>query len=674
MLSSRLRPFGSRGGLLVTALLATLLGACSGSDTSGSGTTSTTTITGPDDGLSADCNPLRGAGACLLPYPSAVFTKDDATSPTGLRVDLTPELFPVNVDGVKFDPARLNALDGFSPATQIVAYFPERLDGASLPPLKDPDASTKAGAATVIVDMETGEKVAHFAEVDAQSTKEDDRQTLLIRPMKRLENGRRYAVAITKSLKTLDGKTPPPPAGFDAILAGTAESDRAKRQAARMPEILSALDKAGVAKADLLVAWDFVTATEESDMGPILSMRQQTIDAFATETFKYTIDKVEDDFSPRALRRITGHFEAPKFISQTALNVPEATLTFDKDKKPVRDGNLTAPFTLILPRAATKGAVRLLVFGHGFLGSGESELGGSGGSYLQDFLDEKGFAAVATDWSGLSAYEGIDPAGSQAAALAVKDMNHLNWIGDRLQQAIVNVTVLAHIAPDIAADPALDVNAAPSIDGSRVDYYGISLGGVMGSVMMAASPDLGRGVLNVGAASWTTLLQRSTNWTLFKLILDGQYQDRLDQQEIVCVLQNYLDGADGINWAHHYKKDLFPGVKEKGILLQIGVGDLQVSNVASAMLARTAELPLLDSSPIDFWGLTSTAGPLPSALSVFDTKEKDQPPEGNMNGNVTSMNAAHATIRALPAAMDQMDHFLRQGEVIATCDGKCDPE
>jgi hypothetical protein len=28
----------------------------------------------------------------------------------------------------------------------------------------------------------------------------------------------------------------------------------------------------------------------------------------------------------------------------------------------------------------------------------------------------------------------------------------------------------------------------------------------------------------------------------------------------------------------------------------------------------------------------------------------------------------------LPAAMEQIDHFLRQGEVIATCDGKCDPE
>lgn len=665
-----------RGALAATLALGftPVLFGCSGGETSGSGTTVTATLDGPDDGLTEDCNPLRAAGACLLPYPSSVFTRDDATSPTGLRVDLTAALFPVNVDGTTFDPVRLNRKDGFSPATQIVAFFPDRLDGASLPPLKNPDASTAKGSATVLLDMETGEPVPHFAEVDAQATKEDDRQSLLIRPMQRLENGRRYAVAITKTLKTLEGKTPAPPEGFANILAGTAHSERGKRQAARMPEITAALAKAGVPEDSLLVAWDFVTATEASDIGALLSMREQMIAAFSKEKLGYTIDKVEDDFSVRALRRVTGTFEAPKFISQTKLDVADATLTFDEEGNPVRDGTLTAPFTLILPRAAESGPVKLLVFGHGFLGTGEGELGGTGGSYVQDFLDDKGFAAIATDWSGLSAYEGIDPEGSSAAALAVKDMNHLHWISDRLMQATINVSTLAHIAPEIAKDPALDVNAAPSIDASRVDYYGISLGGVMGSVVMGVSPDLQRGVLNVGAASWTTLLQRSTNWTLFKLILDGSYQDRLDQQEIVCVLQQYLDPSDGMSWAKRYSLDPLMGSPSKNVLLQIGVGDLQVSNVASEMFARTARFPLLESSPVTVWGMPPETGPLPSALAIYDTKEEDQPPEGNMNGNVTSKNAAHATIRMLPAAMEQIDHFLRQGEVIATCEGKCDPE
>jgi hypothetical protein len=648
---------------------------CSGQDPGGTGGSSTTssTSTGPDDGLPAGCNPLRAAGVCLLPYPSAVFTKDDSTSPTGLRLDLTSDLFPVNSEGTQFDPVRLNKLDGFSPATQIVAYFPERIDKSSLPPLSNPDASLAGDSATVIVDMETGARVAHFAEVDAQSTKEEDRQAMLIRPMARLANAHRYAVAVTNRVKTVDGKTPAAPDGWAAILAGTATSERAKRQAARMPAIFDALGKAGVAKGDVVVAWDFVTASETADIGALLSMRAQTVDALGKETFAFKIDKVEDDFSTHAQRRVTGTFEAPKFISQTKLNVPEATLTFDDKGAPVRDGKLTAPFTVILPRAANKGPVGFLVFGHGFLGSAAGELGDSGGSYMQSFLDDKAFAAIGTDWTGLSQYEGLDPAGSSAAALAVKDINHLGWISDRLAQAVVNVTVLAHIAPQIAKDPSLAINGAAAIDASSVGYYGISLGGVMGSVMMGISPDLQRGVLNVGAASWTTLLQRSTNWALFKLIVDGSYPDKLDQQVLVCLLQQYLDTADGMNLASHYA-DPLPGNPKKQVLLQIGVGDVQVSNVASEMFARTAALPLLSDSPLQVWGMKPVDGPQPSALTIWDIMDKQPPPDGNQPANVTTTNAVHATIRTLPAVTKQIDHFLRQGEVISTCDGKCDPQ
>lgn len=662
----------TRRRLATGFLTAALLSGCGGPETE---TDPTPVEALPKDGLPAGCNPLRASGACLLPYPSAVFTREDTASPTGLRLDLTAELFPVNSDGVAFEPVRLNRLDGFSPNTEIIAYFPERLDPASLPPLADPDASLGPESATVIVDMETGERVAHFAEVDAQSVKEDDRQTLILRPMQRLANGRRYAVAITSRVRTLEGETPAAPEGWAAVLDGTTPSERGKRQAARMPAILAALEGASVQKDDLLVAWDFVTASEAAAVGALLSMREQTIEALENESFAFTIDTVEDDFSADALRRVTGTFEAPKFISQTALDVAEASLTLDGDGKPVRDGNLTAPFTLILPRAAEQGPVKLLVFGHGFLGSAAGELGGAGGSYMQSFLNDKGYAAIGTNWTGLSTYEGIDAAGSSAAAKAVEDINHLGWITDRLAQAIVNGIVLARVAKTaIAADPALDVNGAPSIDASRIDYYGISLGGVMGSVLVGASPDLERGVFNVGAAGWTTLLQRSTNWALFKLIIDGSYPDKLDQQILITVLQSYFDTADGMNLAPHYFDDLLPGNPEKQVLLQIAVGDLQVSNVASEAFARSAGLPLLDDAPKAVWGLPPSAGPLPSALTIFDTKEVDQPPTGNLSASIAADNDAHGELRTLPAVNDQIDHFLRQGEVISTCDGPCDPE
>ena len=102
--------------------------------------------TGPTDGLPASCNPLRTNDACLLPFPSAVFLDEDSTTKTGFRVHLGSEMFPRNNMNAAYDPVRMNLGDGFSPTGEILAYFPERLDQASLPSLVDPATSVSPRA------------------------------------------------------------------------------------------------------------------------------------------------------------------------------------------------------------------------------------------------------------------------------------------------------------------------------------------------------------------------------------------------------------------------------------------------------------------------------------------------------------------------------------------------
>jgi hypothetical protein len=583
-------------------------------------------------------------------------------------------MFPKNAGGVAYDPRRLNVVDGFSPSAEILAYFPERLDPASLPPIEDPGKSLAPGSATVLVDMESGERVAHFSEVDAQVFADEDRQALILRPSKRLASARRYAVAVTKSARTLAGAAPASPPAWEAIKSGAATDAAARKQAARMPAIFAALAKAGVDEADVVLAWDFVTASDASLLGPTLSAREQTLSIVPEEGLAFTIESVEDDFSQRGLRRVRGTFEVPRFLTQTDPAKGETSLRFDADGKVVADGTYRAPFTFLLPRAAKKGSpVRLLLFGHGFLGSGEGEIGGSGGSYLQSFADEKGYALVATDWTGLSKYEGLDPDGSQAAGAAVGDMNKMPWIGDRLVQALVNGMTLARTAKAIAKDPALQLEGEVVVDTSRVDYYGISLGGVMGSALMSVSPDLERGALNVGGAGWSSLLQRSQNWLLFKLIVNGAYPDRLDQQLLIGVMQNHFDPIDGENLAPFALGAPLPASPKKHVLLQMSVNDPSVPNLASAVLARSMGLPLLDDSPVDVYGLEKAAGPQPSALTAWDTHQV-APPRTNSPLSGAEKNTAHDTIRALPKLMDQLDGFFRTGLVEHTCDGTCDPE
>jgi pimeloyl-ACP methyl ester carboxylesterase len=650
------------------ASLLALLG-CSSSDPTGpSGPT------GPSDDLAATCNPLRQNEVCLLPYPSAIFLDADSSTQTGFRVHLGKEMFPRSSMGKTYDPVRMNLADGFSPTGEILAYFPDRLDQASLPALDDVSTSLDPESATVIVDMDLGTRVAHLSEVDQQVFSESDRQALILRPAARLRGGGRYAVAVTRKVRTLAGKVPASPPGWEAIVKQTASDPLAKKQSERMPAIVKALAEVGVREDELVLAWDFLVQSDASLTRSMRSMRATTLEALKDGPLGYTITSVEDDFGARTLRRIRGTFKTPKFLSQTDIKVPEATLSFDGEGNPIVEGSYDAPFTLILPRAATKGPVKLVLFGHGFLGSGEGELGGAEGSYLQDLADEKGLAFIATDWIGLSRYEGYDNKGSQAAALALQDLNLAPWIGDRLHQSLVNAMTLARTARDaIAHDPALFVDGKAVIDTTRIDYLGISLGGVMGSALMGYSPDLERGVLNVGAAGWSNLFHRSLNWALFKLVVDGAYPDKLDQQVLLEVLQAHFDPVDGMSIAPQVLDAPLEGNPKKHLLLQMAVNDLQVPNLASEIYARSVGLPLLSDAPLDVALMSKKSGPLPSALTAFDLHQ-EAPPPGNVPATVTSPNHVHTELRSLPAVEDQLDHFLRTGEVISTCEGTCDPE
>jgi hypothetical protein len=663
--------------------LAILLGACgSSSDDS--------TVAGPElhDGLAATCSPIRSEGVCMMPFPNAIYEQADSTTKTGLRVALPPETLPVSTaTNVPLDTSRY-AADGFSPSTPILAYFPERIDQASLPAEASPDDGAKPTSATILLDMDAKQLLPHFAEVDSQAYRPGvDRQSLIIRPMTRLAPGHRYAVAITKSIKTVDGGLPTAPPLFDGIADGHPhDDDMSQKQAARMPEILAALDAAGVHRSDLVVAWDFVTGSDEYLTSHVLSMRDQALAQIGDSGIGYTITSVEDDFDTTILRRIRGTFTVPLFLTNGDRTKPEAQLQLDDSGTPKLLGQYEVPFTIMIPRVVqTKGPLPIVLFGHGLLGSGEGELGDASvtepatptapGGYLQDVAQSKGYIFFATDWTGLSHWE--DPlaaGGNGAAGEAIRDFNHLPWVTDRLQQAIVNAIALVRtMRGKIVHDPAMTVTGKagdpPAADETKLYYYGISLGGIMGGSFMGYDPDVTRGVLGVAGGAWSLLFQRSSNWREFKLVIGASYPDFADEQLLLALAQMQFDFSDPITVTPHTILDPLPNTPKKQILLQMALHDSQVPNVSSELVARTMGLALLAESPVAIWSLSPTAGPLDSAMSVWDPKLEPTPPPGNATPSTD--NGAHGAIRVL---VDQFDHFFTTGEVVSTCDGPCDPE
>ncbi|MGH7330697.1 MAG: hypothetical protein ACREJX_20290, partial [Polyangiaceae bacterium] len=309
---------------------------------------------GVGDSLPASCSPLRVAGACMMPWPNAIYLKPDASTKTGYRLNLAAETLPVvATSGEAFDPTRWNQADGFSPAGQMYTYFAEPIDPASLVAETNIAASMAPGAATVLVDMGSNAKVAHHSDVDHDVVRDGDRQALIITPAERLLPNHRYAVAITKKIRTTTGTLPAAPPLFESIANGDAPADAlSQAEAARMPDILASLHAAGVEKSDLVVAWDFVTGSDEALTSHVLSMRDQALAMAGPSGIGYTVTSVENNFDGATMRRIRGTFTVPQFIDNTDESKPEASLSFDDSGKPKIIGTYEAPFTIIIPASA----------------------------------------------------------------------------------------------------------------------------------------------------------------------------------------------------------------------------------------------------------------------------------------------------------------------------------
>ena len=102
------------------------------------------------------CDPID-ASQCLLPFPDNYFTTPDATSPTGLRLNLPADAMPANAQGVHIDPTDWDQSDGFSPGSAIIAFIPGLdLHATGAAPITDIARSLDANAPIVLLDTNTG--------------------------------------------------------------------------------------------------------------------------------------------------------------------------------------------------------------------------------------------------------------------------------------------------------------------------------------------------------------------------------------------------------------------------------------------------------------------------------------------------------------------------------------
>jgi len=228
--------------------------------------------------------------------------------------------------------------------------------------------------------------------------------------------------------------------------------------------------------------------------------------------------------------------------------------------------------------------------------------------YLCDEANEFGYVMGAVDWLGLSSADIVVD-----AIMVSTNLGDFPMIPDRLHQGMLNALLLmrvmtsddfvqSDVMTDFTSDPAtltgarrsdsnLRGGAAPSvIDPSKRNYYGSSLGGIMGSVYMSLSTDVSDGVLGVPGGPFSLLLPRSSDFAALYDIIRVRYDSALDRISMMSFLQQRWAQLEPSGYAQYLAPgSQLPGVaKPRRVVMHYGVGDAQVNWLGAHSLARSA--------------------------------------------------------------------------------------
>jgi len=524
--------------------------------------------------------------SCLLPFPSDAYTVEDQSTGTGRRVDLPQGLLP-NVGGQTLDPAAWNLNDGFSPNTPILVHVPG-IDPVltALPSEGDIGFSVTADSATVIVDLDTGQLVPHWAEMDSRAEDDADR-ALILRPAISLIETHRFAVAL-RDIRDSNGLRIPAPIGFQALRDNnptTAPEIEERRE--DFDVVFSEMATAGVNRADLYLSWWFTVASSDSLAGNVLAMRQ---DAFGrldggAPSFAVT-DTRTDELQPGIAKIVEGTFEVPLYLTERGR--PGGVLDIDPGTgEPVASGTYTAQFVCSVPeQGAESGEAIPVVYGHGLLGSaGEAE-----SSQVQHTAAELNALYCATNWIGLS-NEDIG-----YAIEALSDISKFPAVADRLQQSLINTLYLGRLMvhlDGLGNAPEFQTAGGANMINTETAYYdGNSQGAIMGGAVTAIAQDWTKASLGVGGMNYSTLLNRSVDFDQFAVILRGAYPNPLDQQLVFGTLQMLWDRGETGGYVQHLTDRPYDLTPPKEILMTVAFGDHQVANVTADNMARTLGIPM----------------------------------------------------------------------------------
>ncbi|MCB1689628.1 MAG: hypothetical protein KDI33_14130 [Halioglobus sp.] len=636
-----------------------------------------------------DCDPLTPA-YCGFPYPNNYWTEEDPDTVTGLRLALPQVIMPTSVSGKQSTPGAFNEMDGFSPGIAAMTHLP----GATVTGLATPDTiagSLLPQSATVLINTETGERLAHWVDLDEYVVQaklrvddgerlpdfEIDRdidelraeQALMLRPAIRPEDATRYIVAI-RNVVDADGKTIEPSPGFLALRDDLPSDDPIiESRRAHFEEIFAALEAQGIARADLQIAWDFTTASRENNTRAMLHIRDDAL-AKNPEGVPYTIEVKNEGLIDGMACRLEVTFDVPLYMTKGETG---GLLNLGEDGLPQQNGTFGYSAALLIPMSAQTEAASLVAFGHGQLGAKEQVLG------LQPIAAAQNFAAFGLDFKGFASDDVVTVVGALTGDLAT-----FRAVPERMHQGFLNflmamrtLSVAADGGPSTPLNQALNTHCGgAAIDGSKRYYFGGSQGGILGASLMAITTDIQRGLLAVPGQSYNLLLNRSVNFDPYAKPLYSLYNwNAFDMQFNLALVQGLWDRAEPTGYSKYIRTNLLPGTPAHEVLIQVSKADHQVTNLGAHIMARTIG-GVVNLAPVirNVWGLEEVSGAhTGSAMIEVDFGNPD-PPLTNIPHWDDTQRDPHGRATELRNIGDSLSRFYATGVAENLCNGPCDAD
>ena len=136
-------------------------------------------------------------------------------------------------------------------------------------------------------------------------------------------------------------------------------------------------------------------------------------------------------------------------------------------------------------------------------------------------------------------------------------------------------------------------NVAP--DSENRNYFGNSLGGILGSVYMSLTSDVKQGVISVPGYPFSLLLPRSINFRSFFDILKDRYIQDVDRIMLMSWFELLWVRLEPAGYINHLNKDPFTGNPIHNVIIESALGDAQVSWLAGQNIGRTLDCYMYDS-------------------------------------------------------------------------------